>query len=417
MKKINNIFDCLENAEGRDMERITRNTPQLDEKQLERLLDMSERKYNIKKRNEITAESSSNDDYQTTAEGVETYKRPVWFRFGAAAAALILTGGIAAAGLKILKNRNEVPNVPSIPNVAATSVTTDAVTTDKANADSTTVTVDISATVTGSETTYAASETVSSEQAAQTSQPSSEPSVAVTEVQQTTSAAASANALTEEQCYDIIDMETDYHLEFEELISIPCRDYLDFSDTFTATVRVTHDTFSEGHPLLDEPNEFTIKYVHYVDPRYQNIDDIRNFIIFYNKHWFGGRYSYTEQAFDQLVVPDQVLTYDLYITEMIYGYTVYNGKVYRAVSNDLAPESYTTHDDFYTSEHMALRWGHDYIRNITDTSFEAYRITEDGDGGYRGRYRYYYYDGTNWNMDSANERDISDAECRQILSY
>ena len=53
MKKINNIFDCLENAEGSEMERITNKTPQLDDKQLERILDMSERKYNIKKRNEI----------------------------------------------------------------------------------------------------------------------------------------------------------------------------------------------------------------------------------------------------------------------------------------------------------------------------------------------------------------------------
>ena len=42
MKKINNIFDCLENAEGSEMERITNKTPQLDDKQLERKKEQEE---------------------------------------------------------------------------------------------------------------------------------------------------------------------------------------------------------------------------------------------------------------------------------------------------------------------------------------------------------------------------------------
>ena len=39
--KYKNLFDCLENTEGSDMEKITRNTPQLDDKQLEKILNMS----------------------------------------------------------------------------------------------------------------------------------------------------------------------------------------------------------------------------------------------------------------------------------------------------------------------------------------------------------------------------------------
>ena len=66
--KYNNLFDCLENAEGSDMEKITRNTPQLDDKQLERILNMSERKYNIKKAENINSEYSEGYDAE---EGVE----------------------------------------------------------------------------------------------------------------------------------------------------------------------------------------------------------------------------------------------------------------------------------------------------------------------------------------------------------
>ena len=61
-----------------------------------------------------------------------------------------------------------------------------------------------------------------------------------------------------------------------------------------------------------------------------------------------------------------------------------------------------------------FRWGNDYLRNVTANSFEAYRVQEDGNGGYYGRYKYYYYDGVQWIKDTSSERELSDAECRMV---
>ena len=404
MKKTYNIFDCLENADGRDMERITNKAPELDDKMLERLLDMSERKYNIKKRNETDSEYS--DVYQAAAEGVEVYRRPVWFRYAPVAAALVLTFGIAAAGLSILKNRSTVPNVPSVPPVAATSVVTTTDTTDTAVTDTTTVTTDLTSDTTG---TAAAENTA----AASPAQTTAAGNAASAQTAQDTPAAS--NLLTEEQCYDVINQEVDETIIFEEIVQVPCSDYLDFSDTFTATAHVEKDVYSDGHAYVDD-NDFTIKFVHYTDPKFNTIDDIRNYVISYNERWHNGRFSYINEMFGQTIVPGQVITTDYYIPEKIYVYTVYNGKIYRAISNDLDPQRIEAHADYYTGERMALRWGHDYIRNITDTSFESCRVQEDGNGGYYGRYRYYYYDGSQWKNDLSRERELNDAECRQYIS-
>ena len=416
MKKTNNIFDCLENAEGNDMERITKNTPQLDDKQLERILDMSERKYNIKKRNEINTNSVYNDGYQPEAEGVETYNRPVWFRYAATAAALVLTCGIVAASLKLLKNRSEVPNIPSIPNNAATSVITGTTTTDAANADITSVTEDFTTIVSSIETTAS---TDVSDSAAQASQSAAAPAgtVAPTQPATTQAAAASNSSLTEDQCYDIINQKNDDTIIYEEIFQVPCKEYMDYSDTFFATGVVTHDTFSDGHPLLEKPNEFAIKFVHYTDPRFNTVDDIRNFVKNYDDRWNGGRSVDLDILFGQSIEPGSVIENDLFITTKLYVYTEYNGKIYRGTDPDMTYDRLQTHVDFYTSEMMPLRLGHDYIRNITDSSFEDYAVTENGNGGYYGHYYYYYNDGSQWRMDASKERDLSDAECRQINPF
>ena len=415
MKKINNIFDCLENAEGSEMERITNKTPKLDDKQLERILKMSERKYNIKKRNEINADY--NDGYQTEAEGVEEYKRPVWFRFAATAAAIVLAGGVVTAGWNILRNRNEVPVVQPIPNVAATTVEATTVTTDLANADVTTVSADTSAetsgTLTADGSTEASTQTnaaVSSTQTAPQNQNNAQ-----TPAQQTENTTAAPNILTEDQCREVVNKYYDDHIIYEEIVQVPCKEYLDFSDTFMAKGVFTNDAYSEGHPLLDTPEEFDIKFVHYVDPKFNSVADIRNFVHDHADRYNGGRGYNEDKMFGQSIVPGSVITNDIYIPECFFVYTEYNGKIYRGMSPDLSPDSLQTHDQFYTSELMALRWGHDYFRNITDHSFEVQRVESDGNGGYRGRSFYCWNDGTNWRIDASKDAELSDNECRDLL--
>ena len=381
---------------------------QLDNKLLERIIIMSERKYNFKKNNENT-----NDFFNYYAEGVEKDNRPAWLKYvTVAAAALVVTGGIAASTMKLMKNREVVPSVQAGSNAASSSVITNKTTTEI-----TTISADITTSDAETETTFAASEIASVSQAPKSAAAATPAITAAAPVPQAQNAVAIVNQDYENQCYDIINMEEDYNITFEEIMQVPCSDFMDYSDTFTATARVTHDTFCDGQPLLDEPLEFTLKFVHYTDPKFTTINELKSFVDNYEKCFCGGTGPDTDILFGQTIVPGQVVTHDLFITDNIFVYTVYNGKIYRAVDNNLNPENLLSHDEFYTSERMAFRWGHDYLRNVTANSFEDYRVQEDGNGGYYGRYKYYYYDGVQWIKDTSSERELSDAECRQIMDF
>lgn len=378
---------------------------QLDNKLLERIIIMSERKYNFKKNNENT-----NDFFNYYAEGVEKDNRPAWLKYvSVAVAALVVTGGIAASTMKLMKNRKLVPSVQAGSNVVSSSVITNKTTTEI-----TTVSDDITTSEAVTETAFVTSETVSATQAVTAA---ATPTVTEIPVQQAQNTVTTVTPDYEDQCYDIINMEEDYSITFEEMVQVPCSDFMDYSDTFTATARVTHDTFCDGHPLLDEPLEFTLKFVHYTDPKFTTINELKSFVDNYEKCFCGGTGPDTDILFGQTIVPGQVVTHDLFITDNIFVYTVYNGKIYRAVDNNLNPENLLSHDEFYTNERMAFRWGHDYLRNVTANSFEDYRVQEDGNGGYYGRYKYYYYDGVQWIKNTSNERELSDAECRQIMDF
>lgn len=417
MKKINNIFDCLENAEGRDMERITNKTPQLDSKQIDRILEMSERKYNIKKRNEINTNYSDGEGYQTAAEGVEEYsKRPIWMRYAAAAAALVLTGGIVAASMSILKNRNSVPNVPTVPNIAATTVVTTAVTTDEESAELTTVTADLSAEVTGTMTAdiTETGETTSTT-ASQSTSANAQANTTASQQQNENTATAVPNALTEDECRAVIEQREQEYIKYAEIDHIPCTDYLDFSDSFIVKAHADPEAYAQGHPYIDDGKEFNIRFVHYVDPSFPTIEDMKNFVADYLDRWYGGNGISVETTFGQTIVPGQTIIYELYRPELLYVYTVYNGKIYRGVDEALEPSIMESHDDFVTSERQALRLGRDYFRNITDSSFEDYRITLDGDGDYYGHYRYYYKENGQWRADISKERELTHEDCLPIV--
>lgn len=412
--KYKNLFDCLENAEDRDMEKITRNAPQLDDEQLERILSMSERKYNIKKTKNINMEYTDGYGSDAVAEGVETYdKRPIWLRYAATAAALVLTVGLVALSHNLLGRRHGNTEAPSLPNIAASSSVTTTGTTDINNTDITTVSADYSAEETGTVSADTAENTAVSETTAQ----AAAASPTETASPQQEDSTASPNALTEAQCIEVIDKRNEDYIRYTEIVQVPIREYLDFSDTFTVTYHLTTDYYSDGQPYADGPKLFEVQFVHYVDPSFSSINDIRNFYDDYNMRWSGGRNPYSDKMFGQTIVPDQYLSCDKYDEQAIFVYTEYNGKIYRGIDSRLTSEDTVTQEQHRTSERQALSWGEDHFRNITDTSFECYRTQLDRwDGTYYGVYRYYYNDGTGWRTDDSKERELSDAECRAIMN-
>ncbi len=409
--KYKNLFDCLENAEGSDMEKITRNTPQLDDKQLERILNMSERKYNIKKAENINSEYSEGYDAE---EGVEEYrKRPVWIRFSATAAALVLTAGLVALTHNLLGRSRGGDMTNDAPKIAASSVVTTANKSDNDNSDAVIVSTDVTASVTGTATDVTAETTTaaSADNAVQTAPANTQPPAA-----NETPQASSVNALSEEECRSVIGYHDEEYIRYAEIEQAPVSDYLDFSDTFTVTAHINHQNYADGSEYHDSAYDIPLIYVHYVDPHFSSLNDMREFVRDYADRWNGGRCFDLDLKFGQTIVPDQVVEYDYFKTEAVYAYTEYNGKIYRAIDSNLTEDMMESHDTFHASELNNLSWGHDYFTNITDTSFEDYRIQLNRwDGTYFGIYIYFYKDGNKWRIDDATSRELSDAECREFI--
>ena len=94
----------LENADNETMKQIAENCPASDV-EMERMFAMSRKIYN-----ERTKESNNKDNIEVS--GVEHYRKPVWQKFAAIAAALVITGGAVAGGMFFMKNRNTFNNDP-----------------------------------------------------------------------------------------------------------------------------------------------------------------------------------------------------------------------------------------------------------------------------------------------------------------
>ncbi|WP_295071565.1 PASTA domain-containing protein [Ruminococcus sp.] len=108
----------LENADNETMKRIAENCPASDE-EMERMFAMSRKIYN-----ERTKESNNTDNIEVS--GVEQYRKPIWQKFTAVAAALVLTGGVVAGGMYFMKNKNSFNSNDPVPVVTdpATSPST-----------------------------------------------------------------------------------------------------------------------------------------------------------------------------------------------------------------------------------------------------------------------------------------------------
>lgn len=97
--KENREFDMLENADEKTVELLAE-VPVLTKSEKERMLAMSKNKLNkMNRENNITM---NNDEEQVS--GVERYSRPKWRRFAAAAACMLLVGGIAGTVFAISKS-------------------------------------------------------------------------------------------------------------------------------------------------------------------------------------------------------------------------------------------------------------------------------------------------------------------------
>lgn len=116
--KEKNIFDALDNTEQGVIDRIAAEFPPQDNKEKERIFNMSERKFNDKIKN------ISNADEQSVS-GVEIYRKPKWQKFVSIAAALTIFAGSITGGafaLRHLKGTNNISAGSTDKNNAATDV-------------------------------------------------------------------------------------------------------------------------------------------------------------------------------------------------------------------------------------------------------------------------------------------------------
>ena len=101
--KRENIFDALENAEESEMNRLSDKCPELSGQHIDKLLEMSERKYNANKKGNM---SETTEGFEVVVTGVEHYRR-TWLKPVCAAASFILIAAAAVGGACLLnKNMN-----------------------------------------------------------------------------------------------------------------------------------------------------------------------------------------------------------------------------------------------------------------------------------------------------------------------
>ena len=96
-------LDTLENADDETLRKIAADCPASEEEK-ERMFAMSRKIYN-----ERTKESDYRNDMEVS--GVDVYKKPIWHKFAAAAAVLVIGAGAVAGGILLKKNNPVKPPV------------------------------------------------------------------------------------------------------------------------------------------------------------------------------------------------------------------------------------------------------------------------------------------------------------------
>ena len=295
---MNDIFDYLENAADDEMNMLTDKTPELSDAQIERLLEMSEKKYNRVKNTDADSEHN-----ETEVSGVERYHRPIWnspMLTAAACVALIIGVTVFAVLMKKAPIDNGPVDVP--PDIFATVTSSESASsgTNTAAAGST-----VYRTVTSAQSTAAASETTSTEPVSTTSYASSATSDIQTEATVTTtdSPATSDSAVQSAQIQtttqqsgsqsvyfipdysDGIAASTEYDQQIAneamkvyddfitlvDLFDITYMDKIDMSDTFDV-VALNEDL------MLGTVSDRTSTYARFIDPQFKSTQDIKDFI-------------------------------------------------------------------------------------------------------------------------------------------
>lgn len=121
--KNKDLFGILENAENDSMDRLIEKCPEISDEQLDRILEMSERKYNMKSKGTGNTEKNIRITENNVVEGVERTRRPLWLAPLSMAASLILVAGIAIGSTAIIRKNSRKPDDDMMALVTTTSVT------------------------------------------------------------------------------------------------------------------------------------------------------------------------------------------------------------------------------------------------------------------------------------------------------
>ena len=352
----NNIFDFLENSEDGELEMINRLTPDLNDDQFERILEMSKRKRNAMRNTERNNIKMNSNDEETVS-GVEVYKRPRWIKPVTMAASFVLLGCGIAFGIHLMRNLNPTPpvieqGVSTTSETTTTSVTTDeAVSTIIVPADKNQTTIVDGVPVEVTTTT-----------------------VAVTE---------DATTINTETSID----EPDYKAECEAWIRNKVRkrdeafelikhisDHVDMNDTLTVNV---HDE-AGGPGDTPEISDYTVTYARYTNPQFSSLDEIRDFYIENYVRFLSPDWEYTEldmdgyyvkRYFDTRVQPGEKIEINSWNKEIIPLYTEHNGKIYKQVIE----EAMITDAEYWAQGNHGILCCC-AVGNCTEDSFELYEL-------------------------------------------
>lgn len=123
------LFDYLENADDSEIEIIMKNTPELSKGKLNRIIAMSEKKYEMKKNQKSEENNMNSMTFAAEVTGVENYNRPFIVKILGFAAGIAVVAGIVTIGSLLLKNGGgRIPEQPPQPLVTAITSTTETVT-------------------------------------------------------------------------------------------------------------------------------------------------------------------------------------------------------------------------------------------------------------------------------------------------
>lgn len=113
-------LDMIFSNKETDIEKISSRYKAVDDKRKEKIYAITQRKYKLLKSENREA---SDEDFTISVQGVERYSRPKWYRgFSAAAAVLVLIGGVSGSFLFARSQKVNNMHQNSVPLIEATSV-------------------------------------------------------------------------------------------------------------------------------------------------------------------------------------------------------------------------------------------------------------------------------------------------------